>query len=71
MTSLKYTPGDSIIERARTRDEALSQIYMTYSFHGIFRAQLPAESRLTRYELFRQTASMEAELDCGLQSNSR
>jgi hypothetical protein len=48
-----------------------ARFHITQVFYGIFRAQLPAESRLTRCELFRQTAFMEAELDCGLQSNSR
>ena len=54
----------------RRRDER--RFVMTLSVYGNFRARvLPPESRLTSCSVFRQTASMEAEIDCRLQSNSR
>ena len=39
-------------------------------FTEIFGAGFAPESRLTSCSVFRQTASMEAEIDCRLQSNS-
>jgi hypothetical protein len=41
-----------------------------YFFSEIFGREFCSESRLTSCSVFRQTACMEAEIDCSLQSNS-
>jgi hypothetical protein len=46
-------------------------LHVTYSFYGIFgRGFWPQNLRLIPCSVFRQTAAMEAGIDCKLQSNS-
>src|SRR4029434_3985648 len=65
------------LRRARVRRRTRVQrrrdkrpFVMTYSFYRSFEARFCPESRLTSCSIFRQTASMEAEIDCTLPSNS-
>ena len=52
--------------------QALGAVHMTSSFlRKFFGAGFSVESWLTSCSVFRQTASMEAEIDCKMPSNSR
>src|SRR5206468_8559805 len=53
------------------RGQALGAVFISpIVFYGIFGAGLSPKSRLTSCSVFRQTAPVEAEIDCKLQSSS-